>query len=104
MGRILIVVGCLLVGCSGQATAQEPSARIDLDMLAALPRSQLVVGRIGFAETAATCPLHFGTIRFSPDGSMDHLTALGLLYNPRFAQLATTELDDETYRHRVATD
>jgi hypothetical protein len=98
------MVGCLLIGWSGRAPAQEPSGHADLDLLAAMPSSRLVVVRVVFTPTAAICPQRLGTLRFRADGSINELTAFGFLSSPHDWQAATTALDDETYRSRVATD
>jgi hypothetical protein len=99
-----MIAGGLVVGWSGLAPAQEPSGRIDLDLMAAVPASQLVVGRVTFVASQAVCPQQFGTFRFRADGRITLLNAFGFLASPAGAALATTELDDETYRHRVAND
>jgi hypothetical protein len=92
-----------LCGVATASSAQEPSGRVDLDLMASIPGSQLVVGRVAFTETAAACPHEFGTLRFRSDGGIAHLMAFGFLLTAD-GRWGTTELDDETYRHRVATD
>jgi hypothetical protein len=84
-------------------SAQEPSGRVDLDLMASIPGSQLVVSGVAFTKTAATCPREFGTLRFRRDGGIDYLKALGVLSTAE-GRSGTTALDDETYRHRIATE
>jgi hypothetical protein len=85
------------------AAAQEPSGRVDLDVLAGNPLPQLVVGRVIFSPTDAACPQQLGTLRLRSDGQNRELTGLGFLANSHNWTWNTTPLDDETYRHRVAT-
>ena len=99
-----LFITCLLIGWSARALAQEPGSSIDLDLQATARYSQLMVGRVAFSQTTASCPQQFGTLRFNPDGSVDDLTALGFLASPVAVQIATTAPDDQTYRHRIAAD
>jgi len=97
------VLFCCVLYAFATASAQQPSGRVDLDLMAAIPGSQLVAGRVAFTATEASCPHEFGTLRFRSDGGIAHLKAFGLLSTAE-GRWGTTLLDDKTYRHRVATD
>jgi hypothetical protein len=56
MKSALIVVGLLVLGWSGQAQSQEPSGRIDLDVVSGSPQPKIVVIRVGFVENDRDCP------------------------------------------------
>jgi hypothetical protein len=84
--------------------AQEPSGRIDLDLMAADPVSHLVAGRVEFSTTEAVCPHGFGTLRFRADGAIFNLAALDFPPNATGGVAGTAALDDQTYRHRIAAN
>jgi hypothetical protein len=94
-----VLLCSFLCGFSVASAAQEPSGRVDLDLMAALPGSQLVAGGVAFTKTEAPRPHAFGTLRFRSDGGITHLKAFGLL-STADGRSGTTALDDKTYRHR----
>jgi hypothetical protein len=57
MKSIVIVASLLVLGWSGQARAQEPSGRIELDVVSASPVVRLVTFRVGFVENDRDCPV-----------------------------------------------
>jgi hypothetical protein len=84
--------------------AQEPSGRIDLDLMAANPAPQLVAGRVEFTTSEAVCPREFGTLLFRANGTIVILRALGTAADPFGGIERNAALDDQTYRHRNAMD
>jgi hypothetical protein len=84
--------------------AQEPSGRVDLDLMAANPASQLVAGRVEFTTSGVVCPHEFGTMVFRSNGTIVNLKALGTAADPYAGTVGNAALDDETYRHRNAMD
>ncbi len=84
--------------------AQEPSGRVDLDLMAADPGSQLVAGRVEFTTSGVVCPHEFGTLLLRSNGTIVILKALGIAADPYTGIVGNLALDDQTYRHRIAID
>jgi hypothetical protein len=99
------VLVCSYLGLLTTASlAQEPSGRIDLDLMAANPAPQLVAGRVEFTTSEAVCPREFGTLLFRANGTIVILRALGTAADPFGGIERNAALDDQTYRHQNAMD
>jgi hypothetical protein len=82
--------------------AQEPSGRIDLDVLSASPAPGVFVARIAFVESDSPCPEDRGNLRISR-GTLAQIR-MTLPADPRFNsnQRATIQaIDDETQQYRI---
>ena len=56
MKSALIVLSLVALGLAGHAEAQEPSGRIDLDVLSGPLGASAVIFRVGFLENDRDCP------------------------------------------------
>jgi len=82
--------------------AQEPSGRIDLDIVSGSPIPTLFVARIGFVEGDSLCPEDRGNLRIS--GGTLTQTRILLPADPRLnlnGRATIQPLDDETQQYRI---
>lgn len=90
----------LLLVATVSTEAQEPSGRLDLDSMSALP--QLAAVGILFGKSSATCPEDHAILRMSGGQLRQHQPF------PRKARFDKVEpykpIDDETYRIRISTN
>jgi hypothetical protein len=56
MKSALIVLSLVVLVLTGHAQAQEPSGRIDLDVVSGAPGAGIVIIRVGFVENDRDCP------------------------------------------------
>jgi hypothetical protein len=95
----MTAVGCLLPALMSNAGAQQPSGRIDLDAVAAA--SAMVTARVVFTKSEAACPEDEAILRISGGLLRQHQR---IPRKARFQRVETYRpVDDETYRHRIAT-
>jgi len=91
----------LLFASASGSPAQQPSGRIDLDLMAALPYSQLVAARVVFSKSSTTCPDDYGIVHVA-NGLFRHHHA-SVFRKIRWTAEFFRPVDDDTYRYRIAT-
>src|SRR4029077_5560032 len=91
----------LLIAGLGDAPAQEPSGRLDLDLMSALPRSELVAARIVFSKSSARCPEDHGIVHATGGRLMHHRASVfrGIRSTAEYFR----PIEDDTYRYRMAS-
>jgi hypothetical protein len=102
MTRLTLAIA-LVLGWSGLAQAQEPSGRIDLDVVSSgFPRD--VVIRVGFVESDRDCPEERAMLRIWKATLMQLQARLSSDARPASHWQATMQpSDDETQLYRIAT-
>lgn len=104
MSRVFRPIAVLLMlGFSSAALAQKSSGYMDLEEMSGVgPR--LVVVRVMFSGTDATCPRQTGMIRISSNGALTDILALLKDNSPGYQMNPTAAPDSFTYRRRIETD
>jgi hypothetical protein len=83
--------------------AQEPSGRIDLDVVSGSPIPTLLVARIAFVEGDSLCPEDRGNLRISR-GTLTQIRMMTLPADPRLnsnGRETIQPIDDETQQYRI---
>jgi hypothetical protein len=94
------LAGAFLTAVLSSAAAQEPSGRLDLDLMAALPRSELVAARIVFTKSNAKCPEDQGIVN-AADGLLTFHRAS--VFQRALQTMETFRpIEDDAYRSRIA--
>ena len=100
--NVHLVAGLLLLLTPHHSFAQEPSGRLDLDLVAALPYENLVAARVVFDKVNVTCPHDYATIRLGNGGLLHQRVMVQSASMPTRWQGFGT-IDDYTYRSHIAT-
>jgi hypothetical protein len=104
MGPRVFAALCLALMLPAPVNAEDGGARIDLDVIARMPQSQLVPIRINFADASASCPEDHGNLQVSSGTITIHSARLlGRDWGDRLGSL-TGLFDDDTQRLRIAAD
>jgi hypothetical protein len=98
----IIVVGCVVLACAGAAVAQQPSASVDLNGIAALSPSPLVAVHLAFTDTDAACPEEHGTLQLSGGEMRLHRVVISG-QSPPGLRRGHKPIDNETYEYWIAT-
>jgi hypothetical protein len=103
MKSALIVASLLVLGFTGQAQAQEPSGRIDLDVVSGSPQAKIVVVRVGFVENDRDCPERQHRLRIAKATLTQLEVRMPTDPGPHYSQTAGKPGDDETQLYQIAT-
>jgi hypothetical protein len=101
---VCTIICSLLCAFATASAAQEPSGRIDLDVVSASPFPTFVVGRVAFGESDSACPEDRGTLRISGGTLALMRLTISADRRPESSWQATMlPIDDETQHYRIGT-